>query len=67
MTVHGTTAPVTWKVVATFNGNRASGVALTSFPFSTFGLTKPSLARLMSVDDNVNLEIEFRAVGVPLS
>ena len=28
---------------------------------ATFNLTKPSLARLMSVDDKIDLEIEFRA------
>ena len=28
--------------------------------FATFGMTKPSLARLLSVDDKIHLEIEFR-------
>jgi hypothetical protein len=28
--------------------------------FPTFNLTKPSLARLMSVDDKIELEIEFK-------
>jgi hypothetical protein len=28
--------------------------------FETFKLTKPTLARLLSVDDKIELEIEFR-------
>ena len=37
-----------------------AGRAKTDFTFATFGLTKPQLARLLSVDDKIQLELEFR-------
>jgi hypothetical protein len=37
-----------------------SGSAKTTVDFAAFNLTKPSLARLVSVDDKIHLEIEFR-------
>lgn len=60
LTVHGTTAPVTWQGIATFNKNGASGRASTNFTFATFGLTKPSLTILLSVDDKINLDVVFK-------
>jgi polyisoprenoid-binding protein YceI len=60
LTVHGKTAPVTWQGIVTFNKDGASGRASTNFTFPTFGLTKPTLARLLSVDDKINLDIVFR-------
>jgi hypothetical protein len=66
MTLHGVTSEVVWRVVATFAEGKAAGLATTSFPFSKFNLTKPSLARVISVDDTINLEVEFRASTSPL-
>jgi polyisoprenoid-binding protein YceI len=60
MTLHGVTKEVTWNVVATFGNEIVGGRATTTLQFPTFNLTKPSLARLLSVDDNIELEIEFR-------
>jgi polyisoprenoid-binding protein YceI len=60
MTLHGVTKEVTWNVVATFGPDLVGGRATTSFEFAMFNLTKPSLARLLSVDDKIELEIEFR-------
>ena len=60
LTVHGVTKPVTLNGYATFSRDLIAGRANTSLTFATFGLTKPSLARLLSVDDNIQLEIEFR-------
>jgi polyisoprenoid-binding protein YceI len=60
MTMHGVTREVTWNVVATFGNDLVAGRATTTLQFPTFNLTKPSLARLMSVDDKIELEIEFR-------
>jgi hypothetical protein len=39
--------------------DRVTGQATTSFPFSTFGLQIPKLARLLSVDDNIRLELDL--------
>jgi polyisoprenoid-binding protein YceI len=60
LTVHGTTAPVTWQGIVTLNKDGASGRGATNFTFATFGLTKPTLARLLSVDDKINLDIVFK-------
>ena len=59
-TLHGVTKETTWNVVATFGAELVGGRATTTFDFATFGLTKPTLARLVSVDDRIELEIEFR-------
>jgi polyisoprenoid-binding protein YceI len=61
MTVHGTTSPVTWTGIVTFaKDGSASGRATTNFTFATFGLTKPTLARILSVDDKIQLEVAFK-------
>ena len=60
MTLHGVTSETTWNVVATFGNDIVAGRATTTLQFPTFQLTKPSLARLMTVDDKIELEIEFK-------
>jgi polyisoprenoid-binding protein YceI len=59
LTVHGVTAESTWAVTATLAPDRVTGRATTSFPFSTFGLQIPKLARLLSVDDNIRLDLDL--------
>jgi polyisoprenoid-binding protein YceI len=61
LTIHGVTKEVTFQGITTFNRDgTVAGRAKTSFTFATFGLTKPSIARLMSVDDKIGLELVFR-------
>jgi polyisoprenoid-binding protein YceI len=61
MTVHGVTKPVTFQGIATFGRDGTiAGRAKTNFTFETFGLAKPTIARLMSVDDKIGLELIFR-------
>jgi polyisoprenoid-binding protein YceI len=60
VTLHGVTKEVTWNVVAVLGAAQVGGRATTTVDFATFNMTKPSLARLMSVDDKIGLEIEFR-------
>ena len=60
MTIHGTTSELTWTLYATFSPAVVAGRGKTTFTFDKFGLPKPQLARLLSVDDKVELEIEFR-------
>jgi polyisoprenoid-binding protein YceI len=60
MTVKGTTSEVTWNGIATFAPQQVAGRASTNFDFAKFGLTKPAIGRLMSVDDKIVLELEFR-------
>ena len=60
VTLHGVTKETTWNVVATFGNAAVAGRATTTVDFAMFGMTKPSLARLVSVEEKINLEIEFR-------
>jgi polyisoprenoid-binding protein YceI len=60
MTLHGVTKEATWNVVATFGNEAIGGRATTTIDFASYGMTKPSLARLVSVEDKIDLEIEFR-------
>jgi polyisoprenoid-binding protein YceI len=59
-TLHGVTKETTWNVVATFGAGSVGGRATTTVDFAMFNMTKPTLARLLSVDDKIHLEIEFR-------
>jgi polyisoprenoid-binding protein YceI len=61
MTIHGVTKPVTFQGIATFGRDgTVAGRAKTTFTFETFGFTKPTIARLMSVDDKIGLDLIFR-------
>jgi polyisoprenoid-binding protein YceI len=61
LTIRGVTKEVAFKGIATFGrDSTVNGRAKTDFTFATFGLTKPSIGRLMSVDDKIELEVVFR-------
>lgn len=60
LTVHGVTKEVTLNGYATYSKDLVAGRAMTSFTFATFGLSKPTLARLLSVDDKIELELDFK-------
>lgn len=65
LTVYGNTTEVTWNTVATFNAQQVAGRAETSFTFASIKMPKPQLARLLSVDDTIRLELEFRLRRLP--
>ena len=60
MSLHGVTKEVTWNMLITVRGAAVSGRALTTLTFQQFNLMKPTLAVLLSVDDKIQLEVEFR-------
>jgi polyisoprenoid-binding protein YceI len=61
MTIHGVTKEITFQGIATFGRDGTiAGRAKTKFNFATFGLTKPAIARLMTVGDDIGLELVFR-------
>jgi polyisoprenoid-binding protein YceI len=62
LSLHGETQPTTWQVTAEFTANSITGLATTSFTFDTFGIAVPQVARVLSVDDNIRLELDFRMV-----
>lgn len=60
LTLHGQTQPTVWEVTAEFGPESVVGLATTAFTFETFGITIPQVARVLSVDDNIRLELQFR-------
>ena len=61
MTLHGVTSPLAWDVTAQFEDGKATGLATTAFTFDTFDLDIPRLAFIMSVEDNIRVELDFTA------
>ncbi len=63
MTIHGTTAPITWQGIATVDnrGSLVAGRATTNFKFETFGMSVPKIFRVVSVADSITLEVAFRS------
>ncbi len=59
LTIRDVTKPVTWDVQGTVNGNTVTGTATTSFTFEYFDLTRPNVARVLSIDDNIKLELDW--------
>lgn len=62
LTVKDVTRSTTWDVSLTVAGNTLTGTATTSFTFEEFGLTKPRVARVMSVEDTIKLEYDLKLV-----
>jgi polyisoprenoid-binding protein YceI len=60
LTVHGVTRPTTWKVTAHNEGGDIVGTATTAFTFKDFSLDQPKVAVLLSVEDTIKLEYDFR-------
>jgi polyisoprenoid-binding protein YceI len=66
MTAHGVTSPTTWQVTARFAPGGVQGQAITSFTFDKFGMKRPIAIFLLSVEDNIRLELDFVATVQPL-
>ncbi len=58
LTVRNVTKPVTWDVTAQVQGNQVTGQATTAFKFEDFALTQPRVARVLSIVDNIALELD---------
>ena len=60
LTVKDQTREVTWDAMADFAGDgTASGVASVVFTFEDFGMDKPRVAIVVSVEDEILLELDF--------
>lgn len=62
LTIRGVTREVTWDATARREDEDVVGTASTRFPFATFGLEIPRLGFILSVDDDIRLEYDFRLV-----
>ena len=66
LTVHGVTKPSTWDVAGQFDGDSGdsfTGTAKTSFTFEDFDIAVPRVRVVLSVDNNIRLELDFTASG----
>jgi polyisoprenoid-binding protein YceI len=61
LTVRGVTRPVTWGVTAQAGPGEVSGTAATTVTFQDFGMTPPKIGPVLGVEDELTLEIDFRA------
>jgi polyisoprenoid-binding protein YceI len=59
MTIRNVTKPVTWDVKGTIKGNDATGTATTSFTFGYFNLERPNVFTVLSIEDNIKLEMDL--------
>ena len=59
MTIKDVTKEVTWETTAQFNEDSITGTATTDFTFDEFDLNVPSVAVVLSVENNIRLEIDF--------
>jgi polyisoprenoid-binding protein YceI len=61
LTVRGVTRPVTWEVDARASGAEVGGTATTKVSFEQFGLTPPRVGPVLSVEDELHLQLDFKA------
>jgi len=61
MTAHGVTNQISWNTTVNFNDNNIKGLAKTNFKFDKFDMDIPRVAIVLSVDDNIRLELDFNA------
>ncbi|HWV57392.1 MAG TPA: YceI family protein [Longimicrobiales bacterium] len=59
LTINGVTRPITWEVRARTIENAIRGNARTEFTFGEFEMERPSVAAILSVQDNIRLEYDF--------
>ena len=59
MTIRDVTKEVTWETTVQFSDDRITGTATTDFTFDEFDLNVPSVAVVLSVENNIRLEIDF--------
>lgn len=62
LNLHGVTRTVLWEVTAEMGPNLISGFATTAFPFERFEIAIPQVARVLSVNNSIRLELDFRMV-----
>lgn len=61
MNVHGVTDRIAWDTDVNFNKNKINGIAKTNFKFEKFNMDLPRVAIVLSVENNIRLELEFVA------
>jgi len=65
LTVHGTTTPTTWDMTAQFAPDAVSGSGTTTVTLAQFGMQTPRVFTVLSIEDTITLELDFRATRAP--
>jgi polyisoprenoid-binding protein YceI len=60
--IHGVSKETLWNVIGRAENGVYTGMATTRFTFADFGMTKPRVAIVLSVDEEIVLEYQFRLV-----
>ncbi len=60
LTLHGVTAEQTWDTAATFAADAVTAKATARFNFAKYKITIPRVFGLLSVDDDIRLELNVR-------
>ena len=61
LTIRDVTRQLTWDVTAEFSGTSITGQATTEITFELFELSKPTFGFIISVDDDIRLELDIVA------
>ena len=64
LTVRGVTLPTTWDVEAQISGEELIGTAATKVTITGFGMDLPIVGSVLSIENEIDLEIDFRAALV---
>ena len=62
LTVRDQTRLVTWLVMAKIKQGVVTGSANTMFTFTEMGMTKPRVQSVLSVNDEIKLELDFKLI-----
>lgn len=62
LTIHGVTKPTTWLVTAVAKDGGYAGDALARVTFEDFGMQQPRVRILLSIEDEINLDLKFDMV-----
>jgi polyisoprenoid-binding protein YceI len=65
LTVHGVARPTLWQVVARVDGAQVAGTATTRVKITDFGMELPRVAVLLSIEDELGLEVDFLGTTAP--
>jgi polyisoprenoid-binding protein YceI len=60
LSVRGVSRPTIWKVKAKTDGNDVVGTASTAFTFKDFNMEQPKVSVVLTVEDTIKLEYDFR-------
>jgi polyisoprenoid-binding protein YceI len=60
-TIHGVQRETTWDVTAKRDGTALTGSATTSFQFGDFGMQRPQAPVVLSIVDEIRLEVQLVA------